>query len=137
MIIENNTVATRKLLGRFCFANMFYRGRNLLVIMPLLIIAVSIVFSKMNEDLLWLVKIVVSLAVAFPIFIVAINVISFNISMRSYPLEGKKARVDFSDEGIFVGGIEKNKRLNIHTFQNVWNSQAFLLCISKRLPQLL
>lgn len=112
MIIENNTCATRGLLGKFCFANMFYRGRNLLVLFPLLIIFISILFTHINPDLQAVAQIVCSVAVAFPIFIVAINIIMFHKSMKHYPHEGRKSRVDFTDDGIFVGGVEREKKID-------------------------
>ncbi|MFI3167569.1 MAG: YcxB family protein [Bacillota bacterium] len=112
MVIENNTRATKNLLGRFCFANMFYRGRTTLVIFPLLVIAISILFMKINSGLEAVAEIVIAIAIAFPIFIVSINVILFNKNMRNYPHEGRSARVDFTDEGIFVGGIDREKKID-------------------------
>ncbi len=112
MIIENNTRASKSLLGKFCFANMFHRGKNLLVIFPLLVIFMSVLIMKFYPDLSWLTETVISIAIAFPLFIVAINVIVFNKSMRNYPKEGKSARVDFTDEGIFAGGIERDKKID-------------------------
>lgn len=115
MVIENTTHATKNLLGKFCFANMFYKGRNALVIMPLLVILSGLVVLKLYPNLEWLVQTSSAIAVAFPLFIVAINVIIFNKNMRAYPKEGKVSKMDFSDEGIFAGGVEKDKKIE-YTF---------------------
>ncbi len=112
MVIENTTHATKNLLGKFCFANMFYRGRNLLVILPLLTIFIGLIVLKLYPSLEWLVQTTMSLAIAFPIFVVAINVIIFNKNMKAYPKEGKMSKIDFSDEGIFAGGVEREKKID-------------------------
>ncbi|MFI3129127.1 MAG: YcxB family protein [Bacillota bacterium] len=111
MVIENTTRATKNLLGKFCFANMFYKGRNILVILPLMTILVGLVVLKFYPSLDWLVEATTTLAIAFPIFIVAINMMIFNKNMRAYPKEGKTSKIDFSDEGIFAGGVERDKKI--------------------------
>lgn len=126
-MIRTESNIGRKLFGRFCFADMFHRGKNVLVLYPLASILIGVIFVSVNEDLFWVFQIMCCLCIATPIFMVAISTMTFHRVARSYPENGKLIVVEFCEEGFYLGGSEKSGLLSYSTVKECVEFREFFI----------